>query len=205
MDLAIYYQGWLPGVQSVISYFLPFTEAVRRPNYSPGLPATEWVYGRIEGEMCNSALRRYLVEWFNGQGVDAFAPALDERCKVQDKRSNWSERHVAFIAGLGTFGLNKSLITGKGSAGRFGSVVVASALAATPRNYTEVYEYCNHCWQCIERCPSGAIKKEGKDVGVCSDYTDTVVKPRFAPRYGCGKCQTTVPCETGIPKQRASR
>ena len=190
---------WLSEAESVISYFLPFSKPMRKANYSPGLPATEWVYGRIEGEICNEGLRKHLVSEFLCQGYSALAPALDSRLAQVKKRSNWSERHVAFIAGLGTFGLSKLLISAKGCAGRYGSIIVSQKLQPTPRSYQDVYEYCTKCWQCIERCPSGAIKKEGKDITICSKYGDTVIKPRFAPRYGCGKCQTTVPCEAGIP------
>ena len=36
--------------------------------------------------------------------------------------STWSERHVAYVSGLGTFGLSGGLITAKGQAVRLGSV-----------------------------------------------------------------------------------
>jgi epoxyqueuosine reductase len=127
------------------------------------------------------------------------APILDPRFTIMDKRSNWSERHVAFIAGLGTFGLSKSLITKKGSAGRYGSVITDRVLDIASRPYEELYEYCNYCYACIDRCPAGAIKEEGKSINVCSDYIDNEIRPRYAPRYGCGKCQTAVPCEDTIP------
>ncbi|MEW6275173.1 MAG: 4Fe-4S binding protein [Bacillota bacterium] len=191
---------WLPEAKTVISYFLPFSVEIRRANYQPGLPAREWVYGRIEGEECNNALRRHVVEEINRAGGKALAPVLDPRFSVVEKRSNWSERHVAFIAGLGTFGLSKSLITQKGCAGRYGSVVTSLPLKPTSRSYEEVYQYCTMCGECIDRCPSGAIKKEGKDIRVCSQYLDTKIKPFFYPRYGCGKCQTAVPCEHSIPQ-----
>ena len=42
--------------------------------------------------------------------------------KVGDYASNWSERHVAYVCGLGTFGC-QGLITSKGLAGRFGSII----------------------------------------------------------------------------------
>ena len=194
-------QEWLPEAESVISYFLPFSEPMRKANYPPGLPAIEWVYGRIEGELCNEGLRQHLVAKFSDKGYSALAPALDPRYATVKKRSNWSERHVAFVAGLGTFGLTKLLISAKGCAGRYGSIIVSQKIEPTPRSYKDVYEYCSNCYQCIDRCPSGAIKKEGKDIWTCSKYGDTEIKPRYAPRYGCGKCQTAVPCEASIPKE----
>ena len=49
-------------------------------------------------------------------GGDALAPAIDSRFDIAQRRSNWSERHAAFAAGLGSFGLSKSPITVKGCA-----------------------------------------------------------------------------------------
>ncbi len=190
---------WLKDAKVVVSYFLPFSEEIRIANRQAGLPATEWVYGRLEGEAVNDALRSFIVELVNRKGGSAVAPVLDRNFSVVDRRSNWSERHVAFIAGLGTFGLSKSFITEKGCAGRYGSVVMNIYLEATPRPYSGIYEYCTMCGECIMRCPSGAIKENGKDVVICATYQDNEIKPRFAPRYGCGKCQTAVPCEFQRP------
>lgn len=190
---------WLPEAQTVISYFLPFSERIREANRGEGDPPVEWLYGRIEGEICNDALRRHLVNEIEKMGGRAVVPPFDPRYQAINMRSNWSERHVAFIAGLGTFNLSKSMITEKGCAGRFGSVVVTARYEPTPRRYTEVYEYCTNCGACIHRCPPGAISMAGKDHSICSQYINEKIKKRFAPRYGCGKCQTAVPCEHAIP------
>ncbi len=192
---------WLAGARSVIVYFLPFTQRVREANRLSGWPAVEWLYGRIEGEQFNRALSQHLVEYLTGAGYQALAPSRDGHFSVIDRRSNWSERHVAYIAGLGTFSLSRSLITRRGSAGRIGSVVTDLALEATAREYQTADEYCSHCGACIVRCPPLAIDQHGKDNAVCSDYLDRVLA-RFRPRYGCGKCQTGVPCEGRIPGRR---
>ena len=73
--------------------------------------------------------------------------------------SNWSERHVAYVCGLGTFGLSKGLITERGMAGRFGSIVTDAELAPTPRKYSDPFEYCTKCGACQFRCPAKAIDK----------------------------------------------
>lgn len=189
---------WLEGAKSVISYFLPFSQAVREANRKQGVAATEWLYGRIEGEQLNAALRAHIVQKLQDSGCQAVAPANDERLVIKERRSNWSERHVAFVAGLGTFSLSRSLITARGSAGRFGSVIVDLELEPTPRAYSAVDEYCTKCGACILRCPPLAISEAGKDNAVCSDYLDRVLA-KYRPRYGCGKCQTGVPCEYQIP------
>jgi epoxyqueuosine reductase QueG len=190
---------WLSGARSVISCFLPFTERVRLANQSQGWPATEWLYGRYEGEAFNQSVRRFLVDAVQKAGGRAVAPALDERFAVVNLRSNWSERHAAFIAGLGTFSLSRSLITSRGCAGRLASLVTDLDFDPTPRPYTGVEEYCTHCGACILRCPPQAIDKNGKDNAVCSNFLQETLL-RFKPRYGCGKCQTGVPCEARRPR-----
>jgi epoxyqueuosine reductase QueG len=192
---------WQAGSKSVVSYFLPFTATVRKANRSLGLPSIEWLYGRIEGERLNQALEKFLVEYFTAAGYRAVAPTADPRFRVVDRKSNWSERHVAFVAGLGTFSLSRSLITRAGSAGRLGSVIVDADLKATARYYSDPEENCIKCGACIPRCPPQAITESGKDNAICGDYLDRV-KLRYAPRYGCGKCQTAVPCEERIPPKR---
>ena len=123
--------------------------------------------------------------------------------------SMWSERHAAYAAGLGTFGLSDGLITPLGKAMRTGSVVARIHVPPTPRPYTEHHAYCLHfthgtCGRCIDRCPAGAITKEGHDKVRCKTYLRGEVKTYIETTYGfegkgCGLCQTKVPCESGIP------
>lgn len=190
---------WLPEAKSVISYFLPFTTIIRTSNRLEGLPSKEWLYGRCEGEMFNNALRLLIIDLVEANGGQALAPALDKRFTVDNHTSNWSERHVAFIAGLGTFSMSHSLITRLGTAGRFGSVIVDLEFEIKPRPYQEVDEYCDKCGTCIDRCPPQAITENGKDKESCFQYLNKMFELN-KPRYGCGKCQTNVPCEYRNPK-----
>jgi epoxyqueuosine reductase len=197
-------QDWLPGAKSVLSYFLPFTEEVRATNRNPGLPSEEWVSARIDGEKLNNAARAFLVDLLKAFDADAVAPGIDPRFQVVARVANWSERHVAYAAGLGTFGLHRALITAKGSTGRIGSVITTMEIMPTQRNYTSYHEYClfltqGKCGACIRRCPPLAITANGKDHRICDDYVNREVLSRFAPRYGCAKCNTGVPCESRIP------
>lgn len=189
---------WLPGAKSVISYFLPYTERIRAANRVKEVTATEWLYGRWEGELFNEALRTFIVELVEKNGSRALAPALDKRYEVINLRSNWSERHVAFVAGLGTFSLSRSIITRLGSAGRFGSVIVDFYLEPTKREYARIDEYCSKCLACAKRCPPQAIDETGKDNNICKIHVRKE-KEKYNPRYGCAKCQAGVPCEKRIP------
>ena len=193
---------WFPEAKTVISYFLPFSLRVRQSNrLNNEQPSSEWLYGRIEGEDLNNAVRKFLMGAIGETGRKAMVPPNDPRYKTLNNRSSWSERHVAYIAGLGTFNLSKSLITRKGCAGRFGSIVTDLSLSPTERPYQSIYEYCNNCGACIPRCPAAAISKDGKEHPPCDNFLNDI-KQLFAPRYGCGKCQTAVPCEAAVPHKK---
>ena len=113
--------------------------------------------------------------------------------------SNWSERHAAYVCGLGTFSLTRAVITKKGCAGRFGRILTDLELEPDPRPYTGVYDYCTRCGACIRRCPVQAISLEqGKQQLPCR-LRSLETQRRYAPRYGCGKCQTKIPCQDRIP------
>lgn len=117
--------------------------------------------------------------------------------------SNWSERHAAYVCGLGTFGLSKGLITEKGMAGRFASIIIDTEMIPDKRAYAGIYDYCTMCGACVRRCPAGAISKEnGKNHNICNEWLQKMGK-KYAPRYGCGLCQTKVPCESRIPGIRS--
>jgi epoxyqueuosine reductase QueG len=203
---------WLPGAKTIISPFLPFTKQVRAANsISMDWPADEWLHARIEGQVLQNEICRFTVETQEKDGLSALAPMIDSRFKsgnpaVPDKTqqdsysSNWSERHVAYAAGLGTFGLHRGLITRKGVAGRYVSIITNAVFEPVKRPYTGVYDYCINCGACIRNCPAGAISKEkGKLHPPCSAFLDST-EEKHNPRYGCGKCQVKVPCEDRAPK-----
>ena len=70
-------RDWLPGCRSVLSYFLPFTAAVRDSNRGRGLPSEIWVSARIDGETFNQAARAFLVKRLADLSAGACAPTLD--------------------------------------------------------------------------------------------------------------------------------
>ena len=77
--------------------------------------------------------------------------------------------------------------------------------------YIDPHAYClfftkGKCGKCIERCPAGAITEDGHNKEKCIEYVISVtapfVKEHFGfDSYGCGLCQTKVPCESGIPNK----
>ena len=208
-------QVWLPEAASIISVFLPFTEQVKASNHGGDMPSDEWLHARIEGQGMINALAKHIVAVLTDAGYPSMAPSLDKRFKISgtsDRRvrsgqhlfSNWSERHIAFATGLGTFSLSDSFITKKGAAGRFTSVITSMMFPENEYSIsagmnTDPYGNCSQCGACIKNCPVGAITFEhGHDHGICFTYLEsTRVNP---PYYGCGKCQTNTPCESRAPK-----
>lgn len=215
------YQQAYPGEEidpedlSVICYLLPQTKATRLDQAAATeVPAERWARSRFHGEDFNCDLRLHLAEQLTLAGYPAVAP---ERLPDFDYRhserfglaSNWSERHTAWIAGLGTFGLSDGLITRVGKAVRFGSVVVRMKLEATPRAYEGHQDWClwyakGVCGVCMKRCPADAITPAGHNKPACFDYIRNVRAPFVRDNYGtgatpCGLCQVKIPCEAKSP------
>ncbi len=203
------------GALAVISWVLPATAATRTEQaQSRKRPSERWARTRLFGERCNEDLRRHVVAALEAAGVPAVAPMLAPFWQRHSEGpyapcSNWSERHAAHAAGLGTFGLCDGLITPVGKAVRVGSVVAKLDLPPTPRPYGDHRAYClfyrhDTCGQCIPRCPVGALSEDGHDKHKCMQYTEvgmnTVLQKRYGiDTYACGLCQAEVPCMDHIP------
>ncbi|MBC7235708.1 MAG: hypothetical protein H5T69_07680, partial [Chloroflexi bacterium] len=201
----------------VIAWILPIVQPTRDSNRERAhSPSLRWAHTKEYGEQVNDALRCFLVSLLNEAGYPVIAPALSPAFKVyregavRPPSANWSERHIAYAAGLGTFGLSDGLITSKGIAHRCGSVVAALPLEPTPRRYSGPYDYCLFyqgikCGRCMARCPAGAITPAGHDKALCGAYIGREFGALHRNEYGvsqltCGLCQTGVPCETQIPE-----
>jgi len=200
---------------TVVSWILPITERTRHSNREQDkFPSREWAQTRDFGEQFNDELRRLVEEFLIKQGGTAVAPVLLEAwSRVTDPEvglaSRWSERHIAYAAGLGTFSLNRGLITPRGIAHRCGSVVTNIVMEPSEFPYWDYRENCltcmgKECGECIKRCPVGAISIDGHDKARCMKYTYGPSFKALAKKFGtsvtgCGLCQTKVPCEYEIP------
>lgn len=200
---------------TVISWILPQTQATKADNRKETqYPSERWARAKRYGEIFNSTVRRHVTETLNSAGFKAVAPVLAPfwSWQVSERRgfaSNWSERHAAHVAGLGTFGLCDGLITPIGKAMRCGSVIAGISIQPSSRPYSDHHEYCLHfsrgtCGKCIKRCPAGAISELGHDKTKCFNYLGQVTSEYVRSHFGietdvCGLCQTAVPCESRIP------
>jgi epoxyqueuosine reductase len=204
---------------SVISWILPATEKSRLSMRNESTYCSlRWNHVRWEGQDFNYRLARYLVALIEGMGHLAVAPDLSKWFEVlrlpNGPASRWSQRHIAYAAGLGTFSLNDGFITPKGMAVRAGSVVCDLALPASHKPYRNHLANClfynrGACGKCIKRCPAQAISEKGHDKIKCQAYLNGMkeimknagkLEGYIGGTYvGCGFCQIGVPCENRIP------
>jgi epoxyqueuosine reductase len=204
---------------SVISFILPIAEKTRIGNRAEtAVCSVRWSYTRFLGQEFIARLTRYVVALIEGMGHTAVAPELAKWWEMVNSpaglSSKWSQRHIAYAAGLGTFSLSDGFITPRGIAIRAGSVVCNLDLPATPRPYAGPYANClfynsGSCKKCVSRCPAGAIGEKGHDKAKCGAYL--IEMRQIAEKLGrtsgyvgkaylgCGLCQTAVPCEACIP------
>jgi epoxyqueuosine reductase QueG len=117
--------------------------------------------------------------------------------------SDWSHRHIARIAGLGSFGLNNMLIIEKGCCGRLGSIV--TTLEITP-DLREPVEYClfknnGSCRKCVDKCVGKALAAAGFNRKTC--YDRCLENANQYRELGladvCGKCLVGLACSTRNP------
>lgn len=197
---------------TVISWILPISEETRNSNaQKDNLPSKAWAHTRHYGEIFNRKLRKHIISLLCNMGYNSLSPVLKEDFTRTFNMnsgiaSNWSERHIAYAAGLGTFGLSGGLITFKGKAIRCGSVIARVKINVEERKYNYHHQYCLHfkgekCGKCINRCPALAITNKGLDKQRCSSYQKKNIDPQVyeVDVAGCGLCQTDVPCEKRIP------
>lgn len=200
---------------TIISFILPQTQKTKEDNRKETFyPSERWARAKHFGGEFAAKLSSHLVEILKGAGYEAVAPSNSQlqvvgKSEKYGLASSWSERHAAYVSGLGTFGLCDGLITERGKAMVCRSVIAKIRIPPTPRPYSDHHANClfyakGTCGVCIRRCPAGAISAAGHDKEKCMNHCFGVAKPYMRSHfgiddYGCGLCQTGVPCESLNP------
>lgn len=203
----------------VVSWALPIareTRILERASPVGGSPRynhTRWIGIRLyEG------VEQFVASLLEVMQCNAVAPTQSKYFEIKQMpgdwmSANWSERHIAYSCGLGTFGLNGLMITSRGCAVYLGSVVCDRALTPTSRSVSHLancpYYLDGSCGICIERCTASAIRENGRSNSAClknlrDEQANKVIslgldKGLVGPAPACGRCSTGLPCEDRIP------
>jgi epoxyqueuosine reductase QueG len=203
----------LPSAKTVIVFFIPFVKELVDENSAGKFPCRNWGLA-YEGTnvligVLGERIKDYLAE---GGYSSALTPATHNFDEVK-LVAKWSHKHLAYLSGLGRFGVNAQMITPSGSAGRLGSLVTEADLGDSP--LVESQELCLHragqeCLKCLSRCPVSALKEEGIDRQRCYTrlrfnlkHTEALAGLQKTTNV-CGKCVVNLPCSfdpTGQQKQ----
>jgi epoxyqueuosine reductase len=208
----------------VVSVIFPYSNYIRESSKNAKFfPSDQYCIGRNQADRFMDEVIKELIQFFEEKGFQATSGMLSATFNVKTGRkiySNWSERHIAFAAGLGTFSLHEGLITEVGCNVRITSVVTNAPLKISKRSNDDPYSNClfysnGNCGKCIERCPAKAITKEGHDKFKCAGYgryirenvierLNEYIQPKWTrfngtlrkrqPPVGCAFCQFNVPC-----------
>ena len=218
-----------PSILRIISIVFPFIKKIRDESKNiiklsrVLLPAEIYSVGRNYANAFKQETCRKVIEFFGQRGYSAIAGMNSKSFSILVKErfySTWSERHIAFAAGLGTFSLHEGLITDVGCNIRLASVITDAPLEISPRKSDNPYGNCLYyakgtCRECEEKCPGNAITENGHDKNECYNYGQKVARKMIArlkpilkshsrrvnrklrpPTYpvGCAFCQFGVPC-----------
>lgn len=190
----------LVNAETVICYFIPFARSVPKSNKDNKVMASEeWASAYVETNKLIIALNDRIASRLKEEGFDSAVLPPTHNFDKKSLVSDWSHKHVGYIAGIGKFGLHHMLITDKGCCGRLGSVVTSAYLSPSTR--TEI-EYCLNrsegtCGVCIGKCPLDALNPESvMDKQRCYDYLLEHAEKYKALGMAdvCGKCSSMTPC-----------
>jgi epoxyqueuosine reductase QueG len=203
----------LPDASIVIAYFVPFTKELAFTNKAPGdIASPEWALAYEETNSMFIKLNEHIISKLIEMGYDANVSPEASTFDQKILKSNWSHRHFAKVAGLGTFGINNMLITKVGCCGRYSTIV--TNLKVTPDSPLKeelcLYKKNGSCGLCVKHCPSGALTLDGYDRHKCyvvlrknaelytdfgSSYTnESYDAPNSVGSEVCGKCVVNKPC-----------
>jgi len=193
----------LDNAKTVIAYFIPFTKETTLSNSKGTRASKEWAIAYIETNQLIANVNEALSKMLNTCGFKAATTPPTHNFDEKKLTSPWSNKHIAFIAGLGKFGIHHMIITEKGCCGRIGSIVTDAKIAPTKRTNNE---FCLNktrgaCSLCAEKCVFGALAINDFDRHKC--YAQCLKNAQTYSELGwadvCGKCVANVPCSFTNP------
>jgi epoxyqueuosine reductase QueG len=148
-------------------------------------------------------LNNYLSRRFKQDNYKSFEIPPTHNFDKVNLMGYWSHKHVAYIAGLGKFGLHKMLITENGCCGRLGSLITSALIDASERSENEfcLYFQDGTCKQCIDKCVVGALNLDSFDRHKCYEICkrNEALYSHQGASDVCRKCACGIPCSLKNP------
>jgi epoxyqueuosine reductase QueG len=196
----------LEDARTVIVFFIPFTLDLARTNKEGRDSSREWALAYIETNKLIHNLNGHIAEFLESRGHAVRTMPATHNFDLEKLKSDWSHRHVAFIAGLGRFGFNNMMITDRGCCGRLGSLVTSLDVEADARPQGEacLYRHDDSCLKCVDRCVNDALFEDRFDRFKCHEMCLQNEKLHLSMGKAdvCGKCLVTVPCSHRVPRKK---
>jgi len=195
----------LPDAKSIICFFVPFQESIVKSNIPGKMASKEWAIAFIKTNDLIKNINNEVELLMENNGYKAGKIPATHNFDVEKLISNWSHRHIAHIAGMGTFGMNNMLITKNGCCGRIGSIIINYELPEY-REIGELKEKClnkayGNCGVCQQKCVINAYENTNFYRHKCYDKCLENAKYHKLIGYAdiCGKCLVGLPCSTREP------
>ncbi len=191
-------KDFLENAQTTIAFFIPFPKSLTATNIKELMSSREWAVAYIETNELILQLSLHLLEFFQVKGYQSFTIPATHNWDEEKLISDWSHRHIAYIAGIGKFGLNNMLITDKGCCGRLGSFITVAGIEPDTRTDHPacLFKYDGTCKMCTKRCVNEALFEDSFNRFKCYDMLLKNADEHSSIGYAdvCGKCLVAVPC-----------
>ncbi len=182
----------MPGTKTVIVIGLPVLLPILET--TPSILYHEQ-YRTINGLLDQFAYR--IALFLDNEGHSAVGITRDGYASLDVLRERpiaaFSHRHAAYLAGLGTFGVNNTLLTTRyGPRVRFASILTDAEFE--PDNVM-IKQLCVRCMRCVDHCPVRAIEPgdyPGQiiDKARCTEHNASLSRRGISP---CGICIKVCP------------
>lgn len=205
-------QEILPDAKTVLVYYVPFTRELAKTNQTGTYYSSpDWALAYEETNAMFGKMNAAIISFLESKGYKGRVAPQTATFDQDELISDWSHRHFAYAAGLGTFGINNMLLTEKGCCGRFFTIVTDLPVETGHPMEEELclYKAKGTCGICMRNCPAGALTPGGYDRKKCyailrknaekytmfgSSYSDENGEANSVGSEVCGKCVTQSPC-----------
>ncbi len=196
----------LQNAKTVIAFFIPFIKEITSSNIKNKDCSDLWAESYIITNQLIMDLSNHLNNFMLQHGHQSKVIPATHNFDEEKLISDWSHRHIAYISGLGTFGMNNMLITEEGCGGRLGSMITTAEISPSSRPDHEhcLYKFDQSCKKCMERCVNHAFTDMQFDRFRCHEMCldNNARLTQFGTTDVCGKCLVGVPCTFTDPTKK---